>query len=116
MEMMARIGPSIHIKGEVTSREPLTIAGHVEGTVTVEGHALTIDAGGRVKATVTAQTMILAGTVTGSLKSEGQIVVKDTAVIEGDLSAPSVSLAEGATVHGRVDTGERKKRELSLAS
>jgi cytoskeletal protein CcmA (bactofilin family) len=116
MEMIAKIGPSIHIKGEVTSREPLTVAGHIEGTVTVEGHPLTVDAGGKLKATVTAQTMIVAGTVSGSLKSDVRIVVKDTAVVDGDLSAPSVSLAEGATVHGRIDTGARKERELSLAS
>ena len=52
MDNSAGIGPSIHIKGQVTAREPLRIAGYVDGTIDVDGHALTVDAGGRVKASI----------------------------------------------------------------
>ena len=116
MDSMARIGSTIQIKGEVTSREPLAIAGKVEGTIDVEGHALTLDAGGRLDANIIAQTIVIAGTVKGSLTAEARIVVKETASIQGELSAPAISLAEGATVSGKIDTGDRKKSGLSLAS
>ena len=116
MDSIARIGSTIQIKGEVTSREPLVIAGKVEGTVDVGGHALTLDAGGRLDATIIAQTIVVAGVVKGSLTAEARIVVKETATIEGKLSAPAISLAEGATVSGKIDTGDRKKPGLSLAS
>ena len=116
MDSIARIGSSIQIKGEVTAREPLVIAGKVEGTVDVEGHALTLDPGGRLDATVIAQNLVIAGTVKGSLTAEARIVVKDTAAIEGELSAPAISLMEGATFNGKIDTGDRKKPGLSLAS
>lgn len=115
MDTPALIGPSIHIKGEVTSREPLTIAGHVDGSVTVEGHVLTIAAGGRATANLVAETLIVAGTVTGRLNAAARIIVRETASIDGDMSAPAVGLADGATVSGRIETAERKAK-LALAS
>ena len=114
--MAAQIGPSIRIKGEVTACEPLTIAGHVDGTVAVEGHPLTIVAGGQVTADLVAHTIVVGGTVNGRLSAGTRIVVRETANIEGDLSAPSVSLAAGATVHGHVQTAERRTVGLPLAS
>jgi cytoskeletal protein CcmA (bactofilin family) len=112
---MARIGPSIRIKGEVISREPLTISGVVDGTIDADGHPLTVDDGGKVTATITAHTIVIAGKVNGSLSADARIVVRETATIDGDLFAPAVSLADGATVQGRVETAARKTT-LSLAS
>jgi cytoskeletal protein CcmA (bactofilin family) len=117
MESTALIGPSIRIKGELSAREPLVIAGHVDGSVEVEGHQVTIVESGNVTATVQADTIVVAGTVNGILNAASRIIVRATAVIEGDLSAPSVSLADGATVHGRVETSKRTgKAKLQLAS
>jgi cytoskeletal protein CcmA (bactofilin family) len=116
MDIAAQIGPSIRIKGEVTSREPLMIAGHVDGSIDVDGHALTVTPGSRIQATVTAHTIVVGGTVNGTLNANARIVVHETARIEGELSAPAVSLAEGATVQGRVQTAERPKPSLPLAS
>ncbi len=117
MDIGAHIGPSIRIKGEVTAKEPLTIAGHVDGTIEVEGHPLTIAAGGAVTATMVAHTIVVGGSVSGSMSAVSRIVVSETAVIDGDLSAPAVSLADGAVVRGRVETsGRARPSALPLAS
>jgi cytoskeletal protein CcmA (bactofilin family) len=116
MNGTAHIGPTISVKGEVTSQEPLTIAGHVEGSVEVVGHALTIAEGGKATASLLAATIVVSGAVQGSLCANDKIVVSETAVIEGDLAAPAVSVADGAEVRGRIDTGDRKAKELHLAS
>jgi cytoskeletal protein CcmA (bactofilin family) len=108
MDTTAGIGPSIHIKGDVTASEPLTIAGRVDGTIAVDGHALTVAAGGHVQASVTAHTIVIGGIVNGRLSAGARIVVRETATIEGDLSAPAVSFADGATVHGKVETAARR--------
>jgi cytoskeletal protein CcmA (bactofilin family) len=115
MNTTARIGASIHIKGEVTSHEPLAIAGRVEGTIEVDGHSLVADPGSNIKATVTAHTIVVAGQVSGSLMAGERIEICETATIEGELSAPAISLAEGATVHGRIETIGRTPG-LQLAS
>ena len=115
MDTVAQIGPSIRIKGEVTAQEPLTISGHVDGTIAIDGHALTIAAGGRVSATIVAHTIVIGGEVSGRMDAGARIIVCETARIEGDLSAPAVSLADGARIRGRVQTAERKKTALPLS-
>jgi cytoskeletal protein CcmA (bactofilin family) len=115
MDTCAQIGPSIRIKGNVTAHEPLTIAGHVEGSVDVSGHRLTVTEAARITADVIAHTIVVAGRITGSLTADGRIIVEQTAAIDGELSAPSVSVDEGAHLHGRCEI-VGKRAELQLAS
>ena len=117
MSTTAHIGTSVFIKGQVIAKEPLTIAGRVEGTVQVEGHPLTILAGAQVTASsIIAHEVILGGQVNGQVEATGRIIVRETARIEGDLTAPSISVAEGAILKGRIQTSERKRTPLQLAS
>ena len=116
MSAMSLIGRTISIKGEVTSQEPLTIAGHVDGSVEAAGHILTIAEGGRATATLLAETIMVSGAVQGSLCANDKIVVSETAVVDGDLTAPGVRVADGAQVRGRIDTGKRRPTEVRLAS
>jgi cytoskeletal protein CcmA (bactofilin family) len=115
MESIARIGQSIRIKGEIQSGEPLVVAGHVDGTIEVNG-PLTIDAGGALEATVSADTIIVSGRASGLLTATAKIVIENSATVNGDVAAPSVSLAEGAVVNGRIETRQKPKSPLSLAS
>jgi cytoskeletal protein CcmA (bactofilin family) len=116
MDATAQIGPSIHIKGEVSADEPLSIAGHLDGTVHVTGHALTVLPGGSVNATMTADTIVVEGVVSGRMEASRRIVVRATGTIEGDLAAPVISFADGATVRGHVQTATRATTVLPLAS
>jgi cytoskeletal protein CcmA (bactofilin family) len=114
MHGTAYIGPSIRIIGEVLSDEPLTIAGSVSGPITVRGHVLTIEAGAHTDADITAETLMIGGDVHGSLIASLRIVVSATATVDGTLSAPNVSVADGAVVHGRVDAAGRHSEAESL--
>ena len=116
MDNTAQIGPSIQIKGKVTAEEPLTIAGQVVGTVEVVGHPLMVTKAARVTADIIAHTILIDGFVNGSLCADARIVVRESATVEGELSAPAVSVADGATLSGRVQTAERRGAALPLAS
>src|SRR4029077_12053856 len=107
-DMSAAIGQSIRIKGEVTAREPLVVGGYIEGTVEVEGHTLTIAEGATLAALVTAESVVVQGTVKGEVSAAGKIVVQPTAKIEGELSAPTISVADGAVIQGKIQTTQRK--------
>jgi cytoskeletal protein CcmA (bactofilin family) len=113
--MSSGIGKSIRVKGEVSAREPFLVAGQVEGTVIVDGHALTVAEGATVAAIVTAETVVIQGTVNGATTASGKIVVQQTAKVDGELSAPSISIAEGASIHGRVETTQGAAK-LKVAS
>src|SRR4051812_17714335 len=47
---IVNIGKSVVIKGELNGSEDLTIEGHVEGTIQLRDHVLTIGPNGRIKA------------------------------------------------------------------
>ena len=115
MNMSAGIGQTIRIKGEVTAREPFLIAGQVDGTVEVDGHTLTIAEGANVVATITADIVVIQGHVKGGVSASSKIVVEPTATIEGEFSAPTISIAEGASIQGKVETTQ-KKPKLAVAS
>lgn len=99
----ANIGRSVHVKGELTGNEDLTVDGTVEGRVDLNGHNLTIGTHGRITAEVSAKRVVVRGHVTGDILAEERIEVADGGVVEGDLTAPKVVLAEGARFKGSVD-------------
>jgi len=115
MNISPGVGHSIHIKGEVTANEPLVVAGHIEGAIDVNGHLLTVAEGASVAAILTADTVIIHGHVKGEMSAATKIVIRETASVDGELSAPIVQVADGAILHGRVETTSRKAK-LSVAS
>ena len=54
---IVNIGKSVVIKGELNGSEDLTIEGHVEGTIQLREHVLTIGPNGRIKAQVFAKSV-----------------------------------------------------------
>ena len=61
-----------------------------------------------VDADAAADTIVIDGTAKGRLHANTRITLRETATVNGEISAPALSVAEGATVHGRIDTGLRK--------
>jgi cytoskeletal protein CcmA (bactofilin family) len=117
MQSTSCIGPSIKITGDIAADEPLTIAGRVDGTVSIPGHSLTIDVGGHVNADVQADAVIVSGHVTGSLIATSRIVIRKSAVVDGTLSAPLLSVEDGAELRGNIDiAGRQNAAGLKLAS
>ena len=110
------VGSSVVIKGELLAREDVVIAGRVEGTISVEGHLVVVEPGGHVSADVVAKGVVIAGTVAGSVVAEERIELRSTARVEGELSAPRIAIAEGATLSGRVETASRSAAQLKAAS
>lgn len=99
----AIIGNSIRIQGEVTGDEDLTIQGYVDGSVKLDQHAVTVGPDGEVHADIVARVITVDGQVDGDLTAEEQIVVRSSARVEGDISAPRVVLEDGAHFRGGVD-------------
>lgn len=117
MQSTSGIGTSITITGDITADEPLTIAGRVDGTVSITGYPITIDGSGHVNGDLRAEAVIVNGHVTGSLAATTRIVLRESAVIDGSLSAPVLSVVEGAQLSGKVDVaGHKNGAGLKLAS
>ena len=117
MQQAAHIGPTVLIKGEISARENISVSGRVEGTIDVAGHNVTIEAGAHVEADVTADGIIVAGTMHGSLVADRRIELRGGAVVDGDITAPRVAVEDGAILCGKVDiAGTRAAADLARAS
>src|SRR4030095_3443471 len=102
MQQSAYIGPSIVIKGDVQAKEPISVAGRVEGRIQVESHSVTIASGAHVEGAVIARASVVAGTLEGTLESDGRIQLLRTAVVEGTLATPRLVMEDGALLCGKV--------------
>jgi cytoskeletal protein CcmA (bactofilin family) len=100
---IVNIGKSVVIKGELNGSEDLTIEGHVEGTIQLRDHILTIGPNGRIKAQVFAKAVIVLGEVTGNVTASDKVEIRDAGSVDGDIIAPRVAIAEGAHFRGSVD-------------
>jgi len=100
---IVNIGKSVVIKGELNGSEDLTIEGHVEGTIQLRDHVLTIGPNGRIKAQVFAKSVIVLGEVHGNVSASDKVDIRENGSVDGDLIAPRVAIAEGAHFRGSVD-------------
>src|SRR6476661_6588623 len=100
---IVNIGKSVVIEGELQGGDDLTIEGHVEGTIQLREHVLTIGPNGRIKAQVFAKSVIVLGEVTGNVTASDKVDIRDNGSVDGDIVSPRVAIAEGAHFRGTVD-------------
>lgn len=102
-EELASIGKSIIINGELSGSEDLTIEGKVEGKIELRDHVLTVGINGRIKAAVSAKSIVVFGQVTGNLTATEKVDIKEKGSVEGDIVAPRIAIADGSHFRGTVD-------------
>jgi cytoskeletal protein CcmA (bactofilin family) len=112
----AVIGASISIVGDVSGSEDLTILGKVEGKVLLPKNSVTVGQSGRVTADIQAKVVSVAGEVRGNLVATEQIVIRKTATMLGNLTAPRVALEDGCCFRGSVEMESQEKPVTAAAS
>ena len=97
------IGRETRFRGEISGSTDLVIDGDVDGVIRLTGAKLTVRADGRVKATISAQDVVIAGQVEGEIRAIGRVELRDGSVVLGDVCAKSLSIEDGSTLRGGVD-------------
>jgi cytoskeletal protein CcmA (bactofilin family) len=111
----ARLGASLHIKGEITGNEDLQIDGSVEGLVQLDDRKLTVGASARVTADLVAREVIVYGNVKGNLRARDRIEIKKDGSVVGDLTTARIMIEDGAYFKGSIEidkTGEAGETDL----
>ncbi len=102
-EDVTTIGKGVVVKGDVKGGEDLVIDGKVDGTIELRQHVLTVGPTGRVKAQLSAKSVVVLGKVNGSIQASERVSIGETGSFEGAISAPRLVVADGAHLQGRVD-------------
>ncbi len=110
----ARLGPSLHVKGEITGNEDLHIDGSVEGLVQLEDRKLTVGASAKLTADVVAREVVVYGTVKGNLRARDRIEIKKDGSVVGDLTTARIMIEDGAYFKGSIEIDRTNGKETDL--
>ncbi len=99
----AVIGQTIKIKGTVSGDENLIVEGTIEGSVDLPKNDLTVGSSGSVTADLNANTVRVDGQVTGDIKGGEKVIVSKSGHVKGNITAPRVTLEDGAKFKGSID-------------
>ena len=98
---MSVFGPTLRFKGELKAQEDIKIEGRIEGSIHHQQRVI-VGTKGEVVATVNAQSIDVDGKIQGDMVAKKSVKVSQSAVVRGNIRAPSVSITEGANFNGGV--------------
>jgi len=114
----ARLGSSLHVKGEISGNEDLYIDGTVEGQVHLDERKLTVGATAKLTADIIAGQVIVYGSVKGNVRGKGKIEIKKDGSVNGDLTTAQIIIEDGAYFKGaiEIDSSEDKEPDKNVSS
>jgi cytoskeletal protein CcmA (bactofilin family) len=107
----ARLGSSLHVKGEISGNEDLYIEGTVEGLVQLGEGKLTVGATANVTADVIAREVVVCGKVKGNVHAKGKIEIKKDGSVIGDLTTAQIIIEDGAYFKGSIEIDRSADKE-----
>ena len=106
----ATIGKSLVIRGEITGTDSLIVEGRVEGSIHLDGNRVTVGRNGRANANIHAREVVVMGKVRGNITATDRLDIRAEGGVMGDLSAPRMSIEEGAFFKGGIDIRQDSKQ------
>ena len=95
------VGDVVNFTGEVRFKSMLRIDGNFSGNVTSSDGTLIVSAGAQVtEARIDVAVAKINGTVEGDINATRELVLGRTASVTGKLSAPALTVEEGAQFNG----------------
>lgn len=96
------LGAGSSLEGKISCKGPARFGGVVNGEIMADG-LVAIDDGATVTANINVKEAVIGGRVMGNVAALSRVSLAPTACIDGDIQTPSLSIAEGAQVKGKVD-------------
>ena len=97
------VGRSAILQGDLSGAGDVQIEGIFEGSVQVDGARITVGPDARVRATLRAKEIIVAGRVEGELRASGRAELRAHSSVTGNIFAPRLAIEDDATLQGKVD-------------
>jgi cytoskeletal protein CcmA (bactofilin family) len=96
------VGESIVIDGEITGDDDLVVQGTVKGKIHLNQN-LFVEASGVIEAEIATQSVDVSGQITGNITAADKVELKSKCRMTGDIKAPRILIADGASFKGNVD-------------
>jgi len=89
------------LSGEICFKDMVRVNGHIEGTVCSEKGTLIVAESAVVDACIDVGTAVINGTVNGNVVGRQRVELGPCAIINGNISSPSLTIKPGAVFHGQ---------------
>jgi len=95
------LGEDARIEGHLDFGGTLRLDGKLEGTLTGRNGTLIVGEKAILKAQITVKNAVVMGAVTGSVEALEKIELYPPAKVDGDITAPRVTIESGAVLNGK---------------
>jgi cytoskeletal protein CcmA (bactofilin family) len=102
--LTAFIDQGSEFEGKLSFKDTVRIDGTFSGEISSD-NTLIVGESGQIHASIKSVCVVISGLVEGDIHASDQIVLHKTAVVEGNLDAPAISMEEGAQLNGSVRMG-----------
>jgi len=106
------IGQNSHFKGDIETKGTLRVDGTLDGNVKADWVILGEKA--QLKGDITARGVIVGGKIEGNVKAKELVEIKSKGVVNGDIDAGKLSIAEGAVFNGKASMQAGEPRTVNL--
>jgi cytoskeletal protein CcmA (bactofilin family) len=98
------IAAGLTFEGKIDGSGHVRISGRFKGDVHVDG-TLTVEAGAHLAGAVRAGSVVVAGEIEGNIEGAQRVELHQSGIVNGDISAGSLTVADGARMRGRAEFG-----------
>lgn len=99
------IGPNIQIEGDIAGSDALTVLGTVRGGRIQVKEAVVVQQSGRIEADVESGAIEISGVIQGNVAAADKVELKAGGKLFGDVKAPRILIADGASFKGNINMG-----------
>jgi len=98
------IATGLTFEGKIDGSGHVRISGKFKGDVHVDG-TLTVEAGAHLAGSVRAASVVVAGEIEGNIEGAQRVELHQSGIVNGDITAGSLTVADGARMRGRSEFG-----------
>lgn len=95
------IASGLAVKGDLNSDNDILVDGTVEGSIVTKGN-LIIGQPANINGNLQARSVTIAGQLNGDVDATEAVILEASAHLEGNVTAPQLSIASGAYLRGKV--------------
>lgn len=98
-----RLPSNLVVSGDLAATQDIVIDGRFDGRIAVPDHHLSIGRSASVRAKIVARSVTILGSLDGNILASEAVEVLAGASVRGHVTAPSITLVDGAEFTGTID-------------
>lgn len=107
---ITQIGHSVTIKGDISGKSDVRVAGNINGSIAIEGE-LIIEKQGYVEGEVKTTSAVVAGSVKGNIDCSEKLILESTSKFVGNIKTRLLIIQEGAVFQGNCQMGNPQSQQ-----